>query len=432
MTRVRVLLVAEAANPEWTSVPLVGWCHARALARRVDAHLVTQVRNRAAIERAGLRHGDEFTAIDSESVAGPLHRLMTAVTKLTGLGWSFDTAMQLLPYYYFEWKLWRRFGSQIEAGRWDVVHRLTPVSPTLPSILASRCRRAGVPFVWGPINGGVPWPDGFGTVKRREGEWLHHVRGAYKLLPAYRSTRRDSRAILAGSRTTLGQLAPAARHRAIYIPENGIDPEQFDRVRTGSVSLPLKVAFVGRLVPCKGVDLLLEATQELLRSGRMELDIIGDGPEQPALAAQIDRLGVGGRVRLDGWVEHRHIQDRLLESDVFALPSVREFGGGAVLEAMALGLVPVVADYGGPAELVTDSTGFRVPLDDRETLVVGLRKVFEQLVTDPSAVRPLGERARRRVLRYFTWSAKAEQTLAVYRWVIDGGPEPDFGMPFPD
>jgi starch synthase len=131
-------------------------------------------------------------------------------------------------------------------------------------------------------------------------------------------------------------------------------------------------------------------------------------------------------------VAHRDVEARLCESDVFGFPSVREFGGGVVLEAMALGLVPIVADYAGPAELVTDATGFRVPMGPRAQVVSGMRKVLEQLVQDPSVIRPMGERARARVLSKFTWAKKAEQTLEVYRWVLGERDKPDFGMPFRD
>ena len=60
------MVVAEAANPEWASVPLVGWSHARALAEVADVHLVTQVRNREAILRAENLHADEATVFEVE------------------------------------------------------------------------------------------------------------------------------------------------------------------------------------------------------------------------------------------------------------------------------------------------------------------------------------------------------------------------------
>jgi alpha-maltose-1-phosphate synthase len=429
MRRYRVLLIAEAANPEWTSVPLVGYYCCMALREITDAHIVTQVRNRDALQRAGLCEGVDFTAIDSEPVARPLWRATDLVRRATGLGWTFETAMQTLPYYYFESQLWERFGPEIKSGKWDIVHRVTPLSPTTPSIIAGRCRDASVPFVLGPLNGGVPWPKGFSEAQHKEGEWLSYVRDAYKLLPGYRATRKHTSAILTGSRATFQQLPAESQAQAVYIPENGIDPQRFDRAVQGPVRAPLRIAFVGRLVPYKGADMLIEACAELIRAGKVEIDIIGDGPEREPLRALCERLAVSHGVKLDGWVAHKELPARLMQSDVFGFPSVREFGGAVVLEAMVLGLVPIIADYAGPAEHVVDGTGFRVALGSRAALMDGVKHTVEQLVADPSTLRAMGERARQRVLDLYTWQAKAKQIHEVYRWVRGERAKPNFGMP---
>ncbi len=429
---IRVLMVAEAANPEWVSVPLEGWSHSRAIAELCDAHLVTQIRNREAICRTGLQ-ADAFTAIDSEFIARPVWRLGSVLRGGTGKGWTTITALNALTYYYFERLVWKRFKKQLRKGQFDVVHRITPLSPTIPSLLAGKCAEIGIPFVLGPLNGGLVWPRQFETARRKEREWLSYVRGSYKLLPGYGGTRRHASAIVVGSRATWEQVAPRYRDKRIYVPENGVDPDRFARPASGPVSAPLKIAFVGRLVPYKGVDMLLEAASPLIRRGRAVVDIIGDGPEMQRLGEIIARERIEGGVKLGGWIEHTHLNDRLVESDVFAFPSIREFGGGVVLEAMALGLLPVVIDYGGPGELVSNATGYAVPLGSRDEIVGRIRTILVRLADHPEVIRPMGQRARQRVLAHFTWETKARQLMEVYRWVRGKrADKPDFGMPLPD
>ncbi len=433
MNRPRALLVAEAADPEGASVPLVGWSHARALARVVDAHLVTQVRSRDAILRAGLREGEDFSTIDTERLARPVWRFVDFVRGGSDKGWTTATAADAITNAYFEHLVWKRFAARIHAREFDVVHRLTPLSPTTPSPLAPRCARAGVPFVLGPLNGGVPWPKGFDSERRREREWLSYVRDAYRFVPGYRATRNSAAAILIGSRDTLAQIGDAWRSKCVYIPENGYDPARFPGKTERADAPPLRVVFVGRLVPYKGADMLLAAAAPLIREGRVRIDVIGDGPEMPALRALVARDGLGDGVEFAGWVPHRELAARMGRAHVLGSPSVREFGGAVVLEAMALGIVPLVVDYGGPAELVTSRTGMKVPLGSREQIVAGMRRHLAQLAGEPSLVETLARAAQRRAATNFTWDAKARQVLEVYRWVTGQRPDrPDFGVPFAD
>ena len=423
--RPRVLVIAEAANPEWVSVPLVGWSLATALREVADVHIATQVRNREAILRAGLVEGRDFTAIDSEAVGRPLHRLSDLLRRGTGKAWTMATAISALSYPYFERKLWQRFGPEIRGGAFDIVHRVTPLSPTIASPVAAKVAAAGVPFMLGPLNGGVPWPAGFEAERAREKEWLSKVRGAYKLNPWHGSTLRSARAILAGSHHTASEIPAALQDRVIWLPENAIDPARFNLVAAQDGARPLRACFIGRLVPYKGPDMLLEAALPLLQDGRLSLDIVGDGPLRAVLETFCARHALGDAVRLHGNLPHTAVQDVAARCHLLTFPSIREFGGGAVLEAMALGVVPVVVNYAGPGELVTDETGFRLPIGPRDSIIAALRARLEALAADPSALPAMAAAGRARVATHFTWAAKAAQVRRVYDWVLEGGTKPD-------
>lgn len=423
--RPRVLVIAEAANPDWVSVPLIGWSLSEALREVADVHLVTQVRNREAILARGRVEGVDFTAIDSERIAAPAHRLASVLRLGANRGWTVVSAIQSLTYPYFERLVWKAFGPAIRRGDFDLVHRVTPLSPTANSLLAGRCARAGVPFLLGPLNGGVPWPAEFAEVRRREREWLSNLRGAFRLGRGRSEMLRNAAAVIAGSRHAVEELPDEVQRRVVYIPENAIEPERFDGRAAAPEPPPLRACFVGRLVPYKGCDMVLEAAAEPMRRGGLVLDVVGDGPESEALKAQAARLGVGDAVDFHGWVPHDRVQSILRRAHLLTFPSIREFGGGVVLEAMALGVVPVVADYGGPAELVDDSTGYRVAMGSRSELVASLRATLDEIASDPGALRNKANAGHERVRAAFTWDAKARQIREVYDWVLaPGGPPP--------
>lgn len=414
MKRKSVLLLAEMANPEWPSVPLIGWQNAVYLREVANTHLVTQIRNKQAIERQGWIEGQDFTAINSEAIAKVAHRLGVWLGAKDGKGWTTGMAFAAISYYYFEYLVWKKFGERIKAGEFDLVHRVTPVSPTSQSLLAARCARHGVPMIIGPLNGGVKWPKEFRHAQHAEREWLSYVRVVYKLLPGYRSSLKHAACLLVGSKATLADIPHAYHRKCIYFPENGIDPLKFQRRAQPWSCGPLRAIFVGRLVPYKGLDMAIEALAPLMQERRVTLDIVGDGPMMQSLKSLSKSLKVEEFMRFHGNVAHESVSDLMASAHVLCFPSIREFGGGVVLEAMATGVVPIVVDYAGPGELVDEINGYKIKLSSRKNIINELRYVVERIIIAPDVLRDKSHECVEKVASIHTWPKKAVMLSKLY------------------
>src|SRR5207302_5585894 len=133
-----ILCIAEACNPAWTSVPLVGYNFVRALAERPELQitLATHVRNREALEKDGLPARVPTHYVDNEWVARPLYMLAKLLRGGKTLSWTTDTAMAWPSYMVFEHTLRRQLRWQFDRGDFDLIHRITPLTPTMGSPLA--------------------------------------------------------------------------------------------------------------------------------------------------------------------------------------------------------------------------------------------------------------------------------------------------------
>jgi glycosyltransferase involved in cell wall biosynthesis len=164
------------------------------------------------------------------------------------------------------------------------------------------------------------------------------------------------------------------------------------------------VGFAGRLVPIKGVDVLLRAAAAL---PGVRLEIAGDGPERARLEAMsVDATFLGWRPTID---------DALGRWDIFALPSREEAFGIAALEAMAAGLPVVASRVGGLPELVRSGlTGLLVRPDDPAALAGALA----ELVSDPSRRAAMGQAGRDRAATDFSVARMVAATAALYEELL--------------
>jgi glycosyltransferase involved in cell wall biosynthesis len=320
----------------------------------------------------------------------------------------------------FERAVWRRFRRELSEGHFDLVHRLNPVCSAVPSPLATW---SPVPFVIGPINGGLPYPKQFRRELWREREWLRLARGAVNFFPYTRSTYRRSAAILAAGQHTIDNLPISDRSKVFNLLEVGFDPKTFLSFSTRPHHERLTFLFVGRLIPFKCPDMAIAAfgASPLLR--RHRLLIVGDGPDRGLLEEQVRCLDLGSTVKFLGRRSNAQVAELMRSADVFVFPSIREAGGQVVVEAMASGLPCVVTDYGGPGEIVTSECGIKIALADREELIARFREKLEELAEDGDLRSRLGRAAQERVRSSFTWDAKARLYVEVYRWVLGHRPD---------
>lgn len=170
----------------------------------------------------------------------------------------------------------------------------------------------------------------------------------------------------------------------------GVDVDRFparSAERAARGAGPLRVLFVGRLVPEKGPNLLLDAAQALIKAGvPVEVTIAGEGRLRADLQEQILRRGLGGCMHLVGAVTQRELPDLYAWADVFCLPSFAEGIPVVLMEAMATELPVISTRVAGIPELIEDGVSGRLVTPGRtDELVAALLEVAEGDRTVPRA-----------------------------------------------
>jgi glycosyltransferase involved in cell wall biosynthesis len=426
MSRLHILLLGPDCNPEQVSIPYVTYSHAAALAQLHDVTLVA----RSPVEGALRRAKALFRGI--EIVRMPWLDRIQAWSMRTIFKYNYDTQVRTAFAYpfslAFEWRAWRRLRRRIFAGEFDVVLRLVPMTPSLPSPFAFFLREGPIPFVIGPLNGGLPWPPGFRQLDRQK-EWISGLRNLYRFLPFSRSTYRHAAAIIAASSQTYSEFA-AYSEKLFFVPEPGIDRSLcVAAARNPQPGAKLELIFVGGLIPRKACDLALRAAAPLLRGDLALFTVVGDGPEQSRLQQLVRSLEIEKAVSFCGWISHAEVLSRMRSADVFVFPTLRDNGAGVVFEALATGAVPVVVDFGGPGDIVHKEVGCKVPLTNESEIVSQMERILTGLAGNREFLNRLRQQGICYARECLTWEAKAQRTTQVLNWAVRRGPRPNLPPP---
>ena len=230
---------------------------------------------------------------------------------------------------------------------------------------------------------------------------------------------------------------PALDPAKVHVIRNGIDSKQYSPdLGTEAVERfgvdperPL-VVFVGRITRQKGISHLLEAALAFDPSAQIVL--AAGAPDTEALAgeieAKVERVQVerGNIVWLQGMLQKPEVIQLLSHATLFLCPSIYEPLGIVNLEAMACGAAVVATRTGGIPEVVVDGeTGLLVPFDDfdpetreprdPQRFASDIAEKVNLLLGNPALAERFGKAGRKRAVEKFSWSAIADETLALYR-----------------
>lgn len=234
----------------------------------------------------------------------------------------------------------------------------------------------------------------------------------------------EARWTVACTRTGRDHLAGLAPGANVYLTYHGLDlarfpPNTVQRPPRGGddPADPVQLLTVGRAVPKKGFDVLLEALARLPQNLHWHLTHVGGGSEITKLRARADSLGLSGRITWAGALAQTEVLAAYRAADVFVLASRQTEDGdrdglpNVIVEAASQGLACIGTDLSGIPEFVRDGeTGLLVPSEDALTLSVALARV----IRDPALREALGQAAESRVRSEFDMAPGIRQLASFF------------------
>lgn len=210
-------------------------------------------------------------------------------------------------------------------------------------------------------------------------------------------------------------LALGAPLEKLHVIPNGVDiGGTVFRERQPPQGRSLRLLSIGRLVPFKGLQVLIEALQQpSMQMLDWQLNVVGDGPLHAALIKQAEKTGLAGRIIFHGACAREKVLSLIDASDLYLAPAVvdadgnTETQGVALLEAMASGLPVIASAVGGIPETVGTAAAALIPPGDIKALAAAV----QNLLLRPASWAALGRAGRERVEQHYdrqTWINRLE------------------------
>lgn len=414
-----ILISAYAFSPYRGSECAVGWNVVRELLAFHDVTVITgdvmpgqNDWNRYVKEHGGLK-GLSVNYIEP----GALIRILERLHRLPGL-W---------PLYYFAYNLWQRkayaFAKQLlRAKRFDLVHHLTMIGFREPGYMW----KLGLPFVWGPVGGGVDEPVSFWSLYSRGARIKVVLRNLANAVQK-RLTLRPRCAARSAVWIWTVSNAEASMIRSwgatcTQMIESAASPYEGARIRNWRQGDPFRIVWSGTHTYGKALPILIAALARIMKSindVNVIVDVLGQGVETFGWKSFAEKLSVSDCFRWRGFLTRDRAMAIMNEAHALAFTSVKEGTPHVVLEALSMGLPVICHDACGMGVVVDSTCGIKIQMKSPEASIAGFTHALEDLLTHPARVEELSLGALKRA-RAFTWSQKARQISEAYERSVKG------------
>jgi glycosyltransferase involved in cell wall biosynthesis len=317
---------------------------------------------------------------------------------------------------WFSYKAVKRAEALAAANKDDkqvIIHQTEPNSPVATRWTSSRFKN-----VFGPINGNIYYPKAFRKFESTETKIRRLLHFPLQILNRcffWRGISNADLVLAAGGDRTIRSLRAAGvpSGRIYETLDCGIPDSLSDVAYSPSQACIGRFIHFGRLVFHKGTYLAIEAVAKAHKS--VTLDVVGRGPELSRCKQLAKDLAVEDRVRFLDWYENR---DDLVASFSnycgIILPSIEDANGIVVQEAMAVGLVPVCLDWGGPQLLIEDGiSGYLVSPENLDEITTKMAHCLNLLAEDLTLVSDMSAKAKSRASKW-KWTQLARDWAGCY------------------
>ena len=401
----KVLLSAYECQPNTGSEYGLGWAWASGLvAMGHEIWVITLSDNQARIE--------------SEVLRNPISNLHFIYCKMPSwLPWGYkianfmrsQIAAQTLSHIakiVWQWDAFLIAKLLTRELKFDLVHHVTNSMVRRPSFMGF----LGVPFIFGPLAGGVktPWllrknypPSGLLKDLMRDlvNAWIRfdplmHLSFA-SALKIYCDSVETKKLI-----PQVYQSKSAVLFSVPNFEPNSFAPQSFKDL---AESESFRVLYVGRFLYWKGIHLALKAFRQLLQNfPSARFTLIGGGREQAWLKKLAEQLGLDEAIEWISWLNRKQLSSAYQQHDVLLFPSLHDTSPNVIFESFHYGLPVVCLDLGGPGVMVDDTCGRVIRTDglSEEVVIFTLGRALIELAEDSKLRHSLSQGALARVTKF--------------------------------